>query len=164
MLSLMNGAAPTAEEISRLNDALGRLPEAGKLDRASASSFVAAARSALLLGRPDDALALGRAALVLDPCHARAWSVVGEALWTQGAVVDARAALEEAVAHDDRDLAAAVACARAQAATGSPTAARALLGFVLTKTHSAELRASAESLLASLGGEHPAPSVSGGSS
>jgi predicted Zn-dependent protease len=152
--------APRPDDVARLHAALGRLPEAAAVEDGSAAAFVAAARTALTIGRADDAVVLGRAALALEPESARAWSVVGDALWTLGRAVDARAALEEAVANDDKDLSAAVACARAQAATGATTAARALLTFVLTRTHSPELRANAVALLDALGGEHPPASSS----
>lgn len=141
--------------MARLSVALARIPEAAAVEDGSARSFVAAARSALALGFADDAVVLGRAALTLDPANARAWAVVGDALWSLGRAGDARVALEEAVGLDDKDLTSAVACARAQAATGAPTAARALLTFVLTRTHSPELRATALAVLATLGGEHP---------
>lgn len=156
-------AAPRPDDVQHLHEALGRLPEAAVVEDGSAAAFVAAARTALSLGRPDDAVDLGRAALALAPDDARAWSVVGDALWMQGRAAEAREALEEAVAHDDKDLTVAVACARAQAATGAATAARALLTFVLTRTHSPDLRESAVALLDALGGEHPpASSAVGG--
>ncbi len=152
--------APRPDEVSRLHAALARLPESAAAD-GSAPAFVAAARSALLLGRPDDAVVLGRAALAVDPDDARAWATVGDALWAQGRAADARTALEEAVARDDKDLVAAVACARAQAATGAPSAARAMLTFVLTRTRAPELRAAATTLLDALGGEHPTTPAGG---
>jgi Flp pilus assembly protein TadD len=146
----------TPDEIARLHAAVARLPEAAAVDEGSARSFGAAARTALGLGFADDAIVLARAALALAPDDARAWSVLGEALWVEGRAAEARVALEEAVGLDDKDLTVAVACARAQAATGAVTAARALLTFVLTRTHSAELRGSAVTLLETLGGAHPA--------
>jgi predicted Zn-dependent protease len=154
--------APRPDDVARLHEALGRLPEAAAVEDGSAAAFVAAARTALSIARPDDAVVLGRAALALEPDNARAWSVVGDALWALGRPAEARVALEEAVANDDKDLTAAVACARAQAATGASTAARALLTFVLTRTHSPELRANAVALLDSLGGEQPPASTSTG--
>jgi thioredoxin-like negative regulator of GroEL len=152
---------PRPDDIARLHAALAGLPESASAD-GSAPAFVAAARSALLLARLDDAVTLGRAALALDPEDARAWAVVGDALWAKGRAADARVALEEAVARDDKDLVAAVACARAQAATGAPSSARALLTFVLTRTRTPELRATALALLDTLGGEHPTTSSTGG--
>jgi Flp pilus assembly protein TadD len=157
----MPDPAPTPEDVARLNAALARLPEAASVEDGSARSFVAAARSAVAVGLLDDAVVLGRAALTLEPVNARAWSVVGDALWAQGRAAEARTALEEAVGLDDKDLTTAVACARAQAATGASSAARALLTFVLTRTHAPELRQTALSLLEDLGGEHPAAPAGG---
>jgi tetratricopeptide (TPR) repeat protein len=156
----MTDPTPRPDEMHRLHEALARLPEATVAD-GSAPAFVAAARSALVLGRPDDAIILGRAALAVDPDDARAWAIVGDALWAQGRAADARTALEEAIARDDKDLVAAVACARAQAATGAPSAARALLTFVLTRTRAPDLRAAASALLDTLGGEHPIDAAGG---
>jgi Flp pilus assembly protein TadD len=148
-------SASTPDEIARLHAAVARLPESSAVDEGSARSFAAAARTALGLGFGDDAIVLARAALALAPDDARAWSVLGEALWGEGRAAEARVALEEALGLDDKDLTVAVACARAQAATGAVTAARALLTFVLTRTHSADLRGSAVALLETLGGAHP---------
>ena len=92
-----------------------------------ARGFVAAARSALELGRSEDAIALGRAALAIAPDNALAWVVVGDACWNVNDVVGARRAWQEALTLDDKDHATAVSCARAQLMTGSVNAARALL-------------------------------------
>jgi Flp pilus assembly protein TadD len=157
----MDDRAPRPEEIRRLNEAVARQAPAG-LDERSGPAFVAAARSALVVGRADDAVVLGRAALALNPADPRAWAVVGEGLFADGRVADARVAFEEALALDDKDFVTAVACARAQAATGASSSAQALLTFVLTRTTSRDLRAEAAALLATLGGEHPSTSRPGG--
>ena len=137
-------------EIERLHALLQSLPEAAAVEPGSARAFVAAARSALQLGRADDAVALGRAALTLEPQNARAWAVVGDALFTLGQMPAARAAYESSLSLDDKDLATAVSCARAQLRDGAPDAARALLSFVLLKSHSAEITKVAAELLEAL--------------
>lgn len=109
--------------------------------------FVAAARSALDLGRADDATALARAALALSPTNASAWVVLGDAAWSLGDINAARNAWEEALSLDDKDLGTAVSCARAQLMTGAVSSARALLTFVLTRTTSDALRQTALALL-----------------
>jgi tetratricopeptide (TPR) repeat protein len=118
---------------------------------ADARSLVAAAATAAQTASWDDALALARAALAVDPLHPRAWGLVGTALEAQGKHGEARTALEKAVSLDDRDLATAVACARVQAKTGAVTAARALLTYVLLRESGAPaLRAEAYTLLHAL--------------
>lgn len=139
--------APAPLEMQRLNALLSSLPESSSIEPGSARSLAQAARSALTIGRPDDAVDLARAALALEPKNARAWSVVGDALYAKGAVHDARVAYEEAVSLDDKDLATAVACARAQIGDGAPTAGKALLSFVLMKSPSEELTKLASELL-----------------
>jgi Flp pilus assembly protein TadD len=124
--------------------------EAAAVEPGTARAFVAAARSALQLGRGDDALALARAALTLEPHNARAWAVVGDALWNLTDVHGARTAWETALSLDDKDLATAVSCARAQQRDGAPDAARALLNFVLLKSRSEEITRVASELLEAL--------------
>lgn len=144
--------APRPDEVARLHVALATAVSSSSIevpDRGDARSFVAAARSALELGRPDDAVALARAALVIAPSHAPAWVVVGDACWARNDVVGARDAWSEALSLDDKDHATAVACARAQLMTGNDNAARALLTFVVTRTGSDTLRDAAKTLLAS---------------
>lgn len=114
---------------------------------ADPQAFVAAARSALDLGRVDDAASLARAALALAPTSATAWTVLGDARWIAGDAPAARDAWEEALSLDDRDLGTAVSCARAQLACGAPDAARALLTFVLTRAQTGALRDSALTVL-----------------
>jgi cytochrome c-type biogenesis protein CcmH/NrfG len=133
--------------MARLHALLKGLPEGGAVDVASPRALAQAARSALTIGRADDAVDLGRAALALDPGSARAWSVVGDALWSLERVHDARVAYEEAVALDDKDLATAVACARAQLHDGARDAGVALLSFVLLRSSSDELTQTATALL-----------------
>ena len=143
----MDSAPPVPSEIQRLSALVSSLPESSSIEPGSARALAHAARAALTLGRADDAIALGRAALALEPKNARAWSVVGDALVGKGAVHDARVAYEEAVALDDKDLAVAVACARAQIDDGEADAGRALLSFVLLKSPSDELTKLASDLL-----------------
>ena len=136
--------------MARLHALLQSLPEAAAVEPGSARAFAAAARSALQLGRADDAVALGRAALTLEPDNARAWSAVGEGLWVLGDVHGARVAWETSLSLDDKDLATAVSCARAQQRDGAPDAARALLNFVLLKSRSDEITTVASELLEAL--------------
>lgn len=124
----------------------GAVVESG-LPHGEPRAFVAAARSALDLGRVVDAIALARAALALSPTNASAWVVLGDAAWLGSDVAAARNAWEEALSLDDKDFGTAVSCARAQLLTGAPSAARALLTFVLTRTTSDELRSAALTLL-----------------
>ncbi|MDP2342197.1 MAG: tetratricopeptide repeat protein [Deltaproteobacteria bacterium] len=142
--------APGPAEIARLHALLESLPESAAVEPGTARAFAAAARSAMQLGRPDDAVALGRAALTLEPNNARAWAVVGDALWSLGQVHDARTAYETAISLDDKDLATAVSCARAQQRDGAPDAARALLSFVLVRSRSEEITKLASELLEAL--------------
>jgi transcriptional regulator of heat shock response len=76
--------------------------------------------------------------------------VLGDAAWAAGDVAAARAAWEEALSLDDRDLGTALSCARAQLATGAADAARALVTFVLTRAHTEALQAAATGLLAEI--------------
>jgi hypothetical protein len=137
-------AAMTPETAARLHAAV---VDEGLQD-ADPHAFVAAARSALNLGRAADAMSLARAALGVAPTSAAAWTVLGDAAWAAHDVVAARAAWEEAVSLDDRDLGTALSCARAQHRTGDVAAARALVTFVLTHAHSESLQKSALALLA----------------
>ena len=114
---------------------------------ADPQAFIAAARTALDLGRTEAATTLARAALGLAPSSASAWTVLGDAAWKAGDVAAARAAWEEALSLDDRDLGTALACARAQLATADVAAARALIIFVLTRAHTDALRTTAQALL-----------------
>jgi tetratricopeptide (TPR) repeat protein len=113
-------------------------------------AFVAAARSALNLGRHEDAVALARAGIAVAPTSAPAWTVLGDALWSAGDAFAARTAWEEALSIDDRDLGTALSCARAQWRTGDVAGARALVTFVLTHAHSDALQRPALALLAEL--------------
>lgn len=140
-------SAPAPLEMQRLHALVSSLPESASIEPGSARSLAQAARSALTIGRADDAVALGRAALALAPDNARAWSVVGDALYSQGHVHDARVAYEAAVALDDNDLATAVACARAQLQDGATSSGKALLNFVLLRSKSEELTKLASELL-----------------
>jgi Flp pilus assembly protein TadD len=139
----MSSAPFTADTAARIHVAV---VGAGITD-ADPQAFIAAARSALDLGRAADATALARAALGLAPTSASGWTVLGDAAWSVGDVVAARAAWEEALSLDDRDLGTALSCARAQLATGDVDAARALITFVLTRAHTDALRATAQTLL-----------------
>lgn len=143
-----SAAALRPEDIACLHDALQALPTPPATSDARA--FVAAARSALDLGRADDAVALGKAALAIAPNNAQAWVVVGDACWSVHDAVGARAAWQEALSLDDKDHATAVSCARAQLMTGSPSSARALLTFVITRTASGTVRDTAAALLDSI--------------
>ena len=142
--------APQPAEISRLHDLLESVGESAALEPRCARAFVAAARTSLQLGVAADAVALGRAALVLEPDNARAWATVGDGLWKLGQVHDARIAYETAISLDDKDLGAAVSCAQAQLRDGAPVAARALLNFVLLKSRSEEITQAASELLEAL--------------
>ena len=139
-------SAPGPAEIARLHELLATLPEAADVEPGSASAFAFAARSALQLGRPDDAIVLGRAALTLAPDNAPAWTAVGDGLWSLGQVHDARVAYETAIGLDDKDLTTALACARAQHRDGALEAARALLNFVLLKSRSIDITKAAAEL------------------
>ncbi len=145
---MLPSLAPRPDDIARLHDALQALPTPPACGDARA--FVAAARSALEVGRADDAVALGRAALAIAPSNAQAWVVIGDACWSVHDVVAARTAWQEALSLDDKDYATAVSCARAQLMTASPQSARALLTYVITKTSSDAVRDAASSLLDSI--------------
>lgn len=134
-------------EIAKLHALVRAQPEAHGASTSSPRALTVAASSALSIGHVDDALALVRGALALDPKSARAWAIAGDALWAAGHAKDARVAYEEAVALDDKDLATVVNCARAQLATGAPSEARAHLDYVLLQSPSAELVAQATALL-----------------
>jgi len=139
----MSSAPFSADTAARLHAAV---VGEGVVD-ADPQAFIAAARSALDLGRAEAATALARAALGLAPSSASAWTVLGDAAWTAGDVAAARAAWEEALSLDDRDLGTALSCARAQLATADAAAARALITFVLTRAHTDALKATAQALL-----------------
>lgn len=134
----------TADTAARLHAAVG----VDAVVDADPQAFVAAARSALDLGRHEDARALARAALALAPTSAPGWTILGDAWWLEGNAALARDAWSEALSHDDRDLGTAVSCARAHLACGAPDEARALLTFVLTRAHSGALRETALAVLA----------------
>jgi predicted TPR repeat methyltransferase len=139
----MSSASFTADDAVHLHAAV----VAGGVVDADPQAFVAAARSALELDRADAAIVLARAALGLAPSSASAWTVLGDASWSLGDVAAARAAWEEALSLDDRDLGTALSCARAQLQTDDVGAARALVTFVLTRAHTDALRAMAVALL-----------------
>ncbi len=139
----MSGASFSAEAAAALHAAV---VGEGVVD-ADPQAIVAAARTALDLGRIEAATTLARAALGLAPSSASAWTVLGDAAWSAGDVVAARSAWEEALSLDDRDLGTALACARAQLATADVAAARALITFVLTRAHTDALRTTAQTLL-----------------
>lgn len=147
------------DEIRRLHAALEAMGSGGVADRSGGDhgigerlfddrALVAAATTAVQLGRFDDALALARAALVSDPESARAWSLAGRALLGKGEDAEARRALETSISLDDKDLATALLAAESQVKTGAPSAARALLTYVILHEQGApELRAKAQTLL-----------------
>ena len=143
----MDHAPFSAAEAARLQAAIKADAADAVAGDAEPGAFVAAARSALDVGRPADAVALAKAALALSPENAIAWTALGDALWLADDVVGARAAWEEALSLDDKDLGTALSCARAQLRLGEHVQARALLTFVLMKTRSDELRAEATALL-----------------
>ncbi len=145
----MDNAPFSAAEAARLQAAIKADVSVGDARHAEPGAFVAAARSAIDVARPRDAVALAKAALALSPTNALAWTAMGDALWLDGDVAGARAAWEEALSLDDKDLGTAVSCARAQLRMGATTQARALLTFVLMKTRSEALRADATALLES---------------
>lgn len=144
----MANHALTDDESQRLTTVLRSLDlDPHALESAALS---AASSTALALGRHDDALALARAAVVGDPRAARAWSLVGAALEATGDVAGARRAYETAVSRDERDLAVALKTAELQARTGSPSAARALVTYVLLRESDDDIRDRARTLLAAL--------------
>jgi Flp pilus assembly protein TadD len=141
----------TAIEAARLQAAIKADDDVGDASHSEPGSFVAAARSAIDVGRTADAKALAKGALALSPSNAPAWTALGDALWIEGDVAGARAAWEEALSLDDKDLGTAISCARAQLRMGAISSARALLTYVLTKTRSEALRADASALLDAAG-------------
>lgn len=144
----MVSPALSPDDVQRLHEALGALQSTSGDAAIDARALVAAGATALELGRWDDVLALARAALVIDPQSARAWSLAGGALAQQGKLHEARAAFESAVSFDDRDLAAAISAAELQVKTGNASGGRALANYVLLREQGAPaIRARAQALL-----------------
>lgn len=149
MISAVSDLSP--DEIRRLHEALAAsrsAPGARPEQALDARALVAAATTAMQLGRHDDALALARAALVADPKSARAWSLAGTALEKKGLLDDARRALETASSLDDKDLATMMTAAEVQVRCGAVSSGRALATYVILHEKGApELRARAQALL-----------------
>jgi Flp pilus assembly protein TadD len=98
-----------------------------------ADVLVSCATSSIRVHAHEDALSLLRAALMIDPEHARAWSLMGTALEKVGQLEAARSAYAKALLHDDQDPTTALALARIHLAAGRFGKARALIDWVVSR-------------------------------
>jgi Flp pilus assembly protein TadD len=113
-----------------------------------ADVLVSCASSSIRVNAFDDALAILRTALLIDPEHARAWSLMGNALEKLGRLDAARSAYAAALLHDDRDPTTALALARIHLAEGRFGKARAMIDWVVSRfPDSKHARQQAASLL-----------------
>jgi Flp pilus assembly protein TadD len=95
--------------------------------------LVSCATASLRVNAFEDALAILRAALMIDPEHARAWSLMGNALEKLGELDTARSAYATALLYDDQDPTTALALARIHLASGRAGKARALIEWVVSR-------------------------------
>jgi Flp pilus assembly protein TadD len=98
-----------------------------------ADVLVSCATSSLRVNAFEEALAILRAALKIDPEHARAWSLMGNALEKLGEHDRARSAYATALLYDDADPTSALALARIHLASGRYGKARAMIDWVVAR-------------------------------
>ena len=113
-----------------------------------ADVLVSCATSSLRVNAFEEALSILRAALAIDPQHARAWSLMGNTLEKLGERELARSAYATALLYDDQDPTTALALARIHLACGRHGKARALIDWVVARfPDSKHARQQAASLL-----------------
>ncbi len=119
-----------ASDLDHLSDLAGA-ERLVALTGAEPDVLVSCAASSLRVNAFEDALAMLRAALAIDPEHARAWSMMGTALEKLGASMPASSAYATALLYDDQDPSTALALARLHLAAGRVGKARALIDWVV---------------------------------
>jgi Flp pilus assembly protein TadD len=136
-----------ASDLDHLSDLAGAERLTGVTGE-EADVLVSCATSSIRVNACGEALAILRAALAIDPEHARAWSLMGTALEKLGELDLARSAYATALLHDDEDPATALALARIHLASGRFGKARAMIDWVVSRfPDSKHTRQQAASLL-----------------
>ena len=98
-----------------------------------ADVLVSCATASLRVNAFEEALSILRAALTINPEHARGWSLMGTAFEKLGELEPARSAYATALLYDDQDPTTALALARIHLASGRLGKARALIDWVVAR-------------------------------
>jgi Flp pilus assembly protein TadD len=117
-------------DLDHLSDLMGA-DQIRRLAGDEADVLVSCASASMRVSAYEEALAIVRAALTIDPEHPRAWALAGISLEKLGRPLEAKSAYATALLHDDHDPFTAVALARLHIAGGHIAKARALLDWVV---------------------------------